>query len=203
MRIENDFFKGIKYVICGNEAFQHRSEIPMPANSAWCRKCTKESAKVIYGIYMNGNPAYALKCKYCGSEYPMYKSDYQIKYVGTDIAGVGRIDPTHGTKSRSLGMSNHVRQKLNKQRDEKCQEIYKLAGFSDEEIKESKKKFDERERQIHKQFVQSTAERRAQYEKEKIKKESQKRKDLIEKGIFKYVKGIGLVNQETGEVVKL
>lgn len=34
-------------------------------------------------------------------------------------------------------------------------------------------------------------------------KESNKRKELIDKGIIKYVKNVDLVNTETGEVVKL
>ena len=54
-----------------------------------------------------------------------------------------------------------------------------------------------------KKFEREQAARHAEYEDEKRKEESSKRKELIDKGIIKYVKNIGLVNTETGEVIKL
>lgn len=40
-------------------------------------------------------------------------------------------------------------------------------------------------------------------EEEEIQRKSEERKMLIEKGVLKYVKGVGLVNTETNQIVKL
>ena len=66
-----------------------------------------------------------------------------------------------------------------------------------------KKKWDEDKREAHKQFEREQSDLSAKWRDEEIKKQSQSRKELIQKGILKYVKNVGLVNTETGEVIKL
>lgn len=58
-------------------------------------------------------------------------------------------------------------------------------------------------KKARKRINNEQANRRAEYRNEKIKAASDKRKELIQKGILKFKKGIGLVNTETGEVIKL
>lgn len=55
----------------------------------------------------------------------------------------------------------------------------------------------------HKRYEREAAKFHVQFENEQIKRESEDRKELIAKGILKYVKNIGLVNINTGQVVKL
>lgn len=54
-----------------------------------------------------------------------------------------------------------------------------------------------------KKFEKAQADYHVKLEDEERKEKSKKRKELIDKGIIKYVKNIGLVNTETGEVIKL
>ena len=74
---------------------------------------------------------------------------------------------------------------------------------SPEEYKERKRQWEEEAKKSKKKFEKEQAIRYAEYEDEKRKEESNKRKELIDKGIIKYVKNVGLVNTGTGEVVKL
>ena len=64
-------------------------------------------------------------------------------------------------------------------------------------------KADEESRKEHKKFETERLESRARLRDEQMKKESNNRKELIAKGILKYVKNVGLVNTETGDIVKL
>jgi len=66
-----------------------------------------------------------------------------------------------------------------------------------------KKGWDEENKKAHKRIEREAAERHARYQDEEIKRESETRRDLIARGVLKYVKNIGLVNTETGQVVKL
>ena len=79
----------------------------------------------------------------------------------------------------------------------------KTFGITSEQYKEMKNGCDEYRREAHKQFERDRSERSAKWRDEEIKKQSESRKELIQKGILKYVKNVGLVNTETGEVIKL
>ena len=79
----------------------------------------------------------------------------------------------------------------------------KIMKYTPEEYQEKKKIWEEESVKRNKKFEREKAERQSRWEDEKRKEESNKRKELIDKGVLKYVKNIGLVNTETGEVVKL
>lgn len=79
----------------------------------------------------------------------------------------------------------------------------KTFGITSEQYKEMKNGWDEDRREAHKRFERDRSERSAKWRDEEIKKQSESRKELIQKGILKYVKNVGLVNTETGEVIKL
>ena len=70
-------------------------------------------------------------------------------------------------------------------------------------IQRAEKKWEEENKLRKRKFEREQADRHAKREDEKRKEESKKRKELIDKGIIKYVKNIGLVNTETGKVIKL
>ena len=64
-------------------------------------------------------------------------------------------------------------------------------------------RWEEEDKEILIRAKRLEAERQAKYEDEKREAASNERKKLIEEGIIKYVKNVGLVNTETGEVIKL
>lgn len=177
-------------------------EEELPKAGAFCKKCAKETAKPVFPIYMNGKPAYGLRCEKCGSEYPMYKSMYIERYIGFDTVG-GHINPTHGTKSIFQTMDRKARQHYNDREKRVEEKMCKIMKCTPEEYQDQKKAWEEESAKWNKNFKREKAERQSKLEDEKRKEESNKRKELIDKGILKYVKNIGLVNTETGEVVKL
>ena len=58
-------------------------------------------------------------------------------------------------------------------------------------------------RRLPKKLRNDQLDRQAKLAENKRVVESEKRKELIRRGVLKYIKGTGLVNTETGEVVKL
>lgn len=75
-----------------------------------------------------------------------------------------------------------------------------MMNCSTEEYRELKKKWAEENKKLGRKFEREQAERRAGWENEKRQEESNNRKELIDKGIIKYVKNVGLVNTKTGEI---
>ena len=179
----------------GIDWFDYRdNEINLPKVGAFCRKCAKETAKPMIPIYMNGKPAYALHCN---------KSMFIQRYVGYDIVAGGHVNPTHGTKSVFASMDKKAREHYNNREKRVEEKMCRIMNCSSEEYREQKKQWAEENKKWKKKFEREQAARHAEYEDEKRKEESSKRKELIDKGIIKYVKNIGLVNTETGEVIKL
>ena len=191
-------------VTIGNDWFDYRhDEENLPKVGAFCKKCAKETAKPMLPIYMNGRPAYALHCNKCGSEYPMYKSMFIQRYVGYDTAGGGHVNPTHGLKSVTASMDRKAKNYHN-DRDKRVEDdMCKAFGFSHEEYTNMKKEWEKENKKIKKRLEKEQAERFADFEEKQREITSNKRKELIEKGILKYVKNVGLVNTQTGEIVKL
>lgn len=196
--------KSCDIVTIGFDWFDYRKgEEELPKVGAWCKTCAMETAKPVYPIYMNCKPAYALHCKKCGGEYPMYKSMFMKRYVGSTMKNGGRINPTHGLVSRNGAMDRKAREYHNSIPEKVEDKMCEIFGYSHEEYRDMKKKWDEDDRKRHKRFKNEMAKAHARFEDEKIQMESDNRRELIAKGILKYVKNIGLVNTETGQVVKL
>ena len=154
-------------------------------------------------VYMNCKPAYALHCAKCGSEYAMYKSMFIQRYVGYNTAHGGHVNPTHGLISNVAAMDRKARDYHNSIPDRVAEDMCKLFHCTREEYDQMKKGWDEEHKNTRKRMEREDAERHARYQDEEIKRESETRKDLIARGVLKYVKNIGLVNTETGQVVKL
>ena len=152
---------------------------------------------------MYDREAYALRCNKCGSEYTMYKSMFIERYVGYNTLSGGHVNPTHGMMNRKSAMDRKAIKAHNNIESKVADDMCRLMNCTLEEYEQKKKKWDEERKQEHKKFENDMAEVRARYEDEQRKSESAKRKELIEKGILKYKKGIGLVNTVTGEVIKL
>ena len=188
----------------GWDWFDYRNdETELPKVGAFCKTCAKETAKPVYPIYMNGKAAYALQCKKCGSEYPMYKSMFTERYVGYETKSGGRVAPTHGLISHVAAMDRKAIEYHNSIPQRVEDHMCETFGYTHEEYKEMKKKWDEESRKEHKKFETERLESRARLRDEQMQKESNNRKELIAKGILKYVKNVGLVNTETGDIVKL
>lgn len=175
----------------------------LPNVGAWCKKCAKETAKPMFPVYMNCKPAYALHCEKCGSEYAMYKSMFIQRYVGYDTASGGHVNPTHGLISHIAAMDRKAREYHDSIPDRVAEDMCKLFHCTREEYDKMKKGWDEENKKVRKRIEAEDAERRARYQDEERKRESDKRRELIQKGVIKYVKGIGLVNTETNKVIKL
>lgn len=160
--------------------------------------------KVEYPIFMNGKPAYAMRCPKCGSEYSMYVYKFKQNYIGIKTPGGGFIGPTHGTKSIFQTMDRKAKEEWEAipHRTEKhlCDELHLMTH---EEYKEMQKKRQEEEKKAKIAHERHMQEVRGRIEEEERRNASSERQDLIRRGILKYVKGIGLVNTETGQVVKL
>lgn len=198
--------KDEKVIWVGFEGFEHRfDESGLPNVGAFCKRCAKETAKPFAAIYMNDRPAYALRCIKCGSEYPMYKSMFIQRYVGYDTKNGGHVNPTHGTKSLVSSMDRKAKEnhKSRRAQIEKYtqEQICSILGCSKEEYEESKKRREEQKKKYSRMLEKD--EFLDKYEEKERMKESNKRKELIAKGIIKYVKNVGLVNTETGEIIKL
>ena len=188
----------------GFDWFDYRDDEPnLPNVGAFCKKCAKETAKPMMPIYMNGKPAYGLHCDKCGSEYTMYKSMFIERYIGYDLVCGGHVNPTHGTKSRVASMDRKAKDYYNDREKRVESSMCEMMNCSTEEYRELKKKWAEENKKLGKKFEREQAERRAGWENEKRQEESNNRKELIDKGIIKYVKNVGLVNTKTGEIVKL
>ena len=188
----------------GIDWFHYRdNEFDLPKVGAFCKHCAKETAKPVFPIYMNGKEAYALKCDKCGSEYPMYKSMFITRYIGYDTISGGHVNPTHGTKSVVASMDRKARDHYNDRGKRVEDQMCKIMKCSPEEYREQKKEWDKEHKIWQNKFEREEAARDAKYKDEIRKEESNKRKELIEKGIIKYVKNIGLLNTETGEIIKL
>lgn len=188
----------------GWDWFDYRNdETELPTVGAFCKNCAKETAKPIHPIYMNGRSAYALQCKKCGSEYSMYKSMYIERYVGYKTKHGACINPTHGRISYVAAMDKKARKYHNEASQRVEDRMCQTFGYTHEEYKNMKKSWDEESQKIRKRLKNEQAEFQASLRDKQIKNDSNNRKKLIEKGILKYVKNVGLVNQETGEVIKL
>lgn len=72
-----------------------------------------------------------------------------------------------------------------------------------EEYTEMKERWDKEREKVAKKLRNDQLDRQAKLAENKRVVESEKRKELIRRGVLKYIKGTGLVNTETGEVVKL
>lgn len=191
--------------LVGGEWFDCRNDGEiLPVVGAFCKNCAKETAKPVYPIYMNGKPAYALRCNKCGGEYAMYKSMFFERYIGHTFSnGKGSIAPTRGVMSVTAAMDRQAKNARSARRKEHEEEMCRLFNYTHEEYAKLKKEWDASDAKARKKFESEQAEYRAKMQDNKIKQESTNRKELIERGILKYVKNIGLVNTETGEVIKL
>ena len=182
--------------------YRHDEE-DLPKVGAFCKKCAKETARPVYAIYMNGIPAYALRCPKCGSEYPMYKHTYIERYIGYDTINGGHVNPTHGMLSVTAAMDRKAKNYHN-DRDKRVEDkMCKAFGFTHEEYTDMKKEWEKEDKKVKKRLKKEQAEQFADFEQKQREITSNKRKELIEKGILKYVKNVGLVNTQTGEIVKL
>lgn len=192
----HEYFYGMGYRECvsiGIETFMIREgEEHLPIQKAWCKNCAQESAKVVFPIHMNGRPAYALECTKCGNVYHMYQSMFRTRYIGHTTPSGGKYAPTHGVLSRQQVMDRKAKEEYNNTSKKVEEEMCRFMNISKEEYREMKN----RKKQKLRQESQKTKEN-------KIKQESDERKDLIARGVLKYVKGIGLVNPETNQVIKL
>ena len=192
--------------LSGWNYYHYRSnedESKLPRYGAWCKKCAQESAIPTMPIYMNGQPAYALKCRHCGSEYPMYKDMYIRRYIGSNTKNRGHINPTKGMMSLKQAMDRKARENHNDIEGKVANDICRAFGYTHEEYKEMKKEWKESERKAKQRFERETAEWKAKYREEKIIEKSEERKKLIQEGVIKYVKNIGLVDTRTNQVIKL
>lgn len=175
----------------------------IPKQMAWCKKCAAETSKIVYKIWMNNKPAYALECIKCGSRHHMYKDMYIRRYIGSNMKGGGHINPTKGIISISNAMDRKGHDTINEIHKKSDKRFQSMLGMSDSEYEDFKKKREKEDTAARKQYEAEKAEIRANIINEEIKRESDKRKELIEKGILIYKKGIGLVNTETGQVMKI
>ena len=195
--------KLLKIVSTESGDFHYRNgERDLPAVGAFCKKCRTETAKPFYPIIMNGQDAYALKCEKCGSEYPMYKHMYIQRYIGYDLCGGGHVNPTHGMTSRKSCMDRTANDNLKRLHKRIEKTIYENNGLSLEKYLEFKKECNEECRKDLIALKQRKADINAQYEDEDRRNRSNERKKLIDHGILKYVKNVGIVDTRTNQVVK-
>ena len=187
----------------GCEYFDIIEEKGLPKKGAYCRKCRTESAKPVAAIWLNNDKAYALRCNTCGEEYPMYQSTYKMRYIGSTTPNGGRINPTHGGSTLPeliASMDQKAREHWDNRHKETEAHMCKLMKCTPEEYREKKKQWAQENAKATRNYE---AEQRSRFEDEERKSESEKRKELIAKGVLKYKKNVGLVNTQTGEVVKL
>lgn len=186
------------------EWFDYREgEDDLPKVGAFCKKCAKNTAKPMMPIYMNGRQAYALHCDKCGSEYPMYKSMFITRYVGYDLEHGGHVNPTYGMKSIPASMDRKAREYYNKREERVAKIMCDAMKCTPEEYKEKQKEWEKYRKKSMRKFEDERVKFHLQFQEEERKEKSAKRKELIDKGIIKYIKNVGLVNTETGEIIKL
>lgn len=196
--------KACRIITVGMSGFDYRKgEDELPTTGAWCRECAEESAKPIYPIYMNCKPAYVLECPKCGSTYPMYVSMYRQRYIGRNTKNGGQINPTHGKTNIFGAMNRKAKSDYNDARNKAKEEVMRVFNMTQEDYEKYAKERDERHKKDKKRAERRESEFRAKFADERRQMESDERKRLIENGTLKYVKNIGLVNTETGQVVKL
>lgn len=188
---------------CGYPFRKGEEDKDLPTQRAWCKHCARESAKIVAPIWLNGKPAYALECEKCGNMHHMYVHMYRQRYIGTRLPNGGSVAPTRGITSYRNAMDRIAIEKHNQIPKKVEDDMCKLLKCSHEEYREMKKGWEEEDKKIRKKIKNEEANRRAQWKEEDIKRESDKRKELIARGVLVYKKGIGLVNTETGEIVKL
>lgn len=193
--------KYVDMINMNGELFECRTEENTPKKGAYCKKCREETAKPVFAIYMNGQPAYALRCNKCGNEYPIYKSTYIRRYIGQDLLH-GHMNPTHGG-SFLPAMDRRARTYYDGRKKRVEDKMCEFLNCTHDEYREMKRQWEEEDKKNRIRLKRVEAEREAKYENEKREADSNERKKLIEEGIIKYVKNIGLVNTETGEVIKL
>lgn len=195
--------KLLKIVSTESGDFRYRNdEHVLPSVGAFCKKCRTETAKPFYPIIMNEQDAYALKCEKCGSEYPMYRSMYIQRYIGHDLRGGGHMNPTHGMKSRKSCMDRAAIDNLKGRQKRIEKTVCDITGLSPEKYAEFKKEYD---KECQKDLIglkQRKADISAHYEDEERRDSSNERKKLIDQGILKYVKNVGIVDTRTNQVLK-
>lgn len=188
----------------GCDWFDYRNdEEDLPKAGAFCKTCAKEIAKPVYPIYMNRRPAYALQCNKCKNEYPMYKDMYITRYIGYDLKSGGHVNPTHGLISHVAAMDKKARDNYNKIPQRVEDHMCETFGYTHEEYRAIKKQCEKDSQIAHKRIENERAEFQSRINDNQRQEKSNTRKELIAKGILKYVKNVGLVNTETGEVIKL
>lgn len=144
-----------------------------------------------------------MQCEKCKGEYPVYTSWYKQVCVGRVLPNGGVIRPTHGKTTFHGAMDRKAREYFAEKKKESRESVREMFHMTKEEWAEFNKKCEEDDRRRHKEYEKHEADIRAKFRDAEIDRKSQQRKELIEKGVLKYIKGIGLVNTETGEVVKL
>ena len=195
--------KLLKIVSTESGDFHYRNgERDLPAVGAFCKKCRTETAKPFYPIIMNGQDAYALKCEKCGSEYPMYKHMYIQRYIGYDLCVGGHVNPTHGMKSRKSCMDRAAIDNLKGRQKRIEKTIREINGLTPEKYAEFKKEYDKESQKDLIGLKQRKADISARYEDEERQDRSNERKKLIDQGILKYVKNVGIVDTRTNQVLK-
>ena len=158
----------------------------------------------MYPIWKNGKEAYALQCPTCGNEYSMYVYKFRQMYIGHTTPNGGRINPTHGTKSIFQAMDRKAREGWNNiPKNTEHHLVDELHLMTHEEYQSMHEKRRKQEAKNRREYEQRMMEYLEKEDEKRMKEESLTRKELIEKGIIKYKKGIGLVNTQTGEIIKL
>ena len=119
------------------------------------------------------------------------------------MAAGGHVNHTHGMLSVTAAMNRKAKNYHN-DRDKRVEDdMCKAFGFTHEEYTDMKKEWEKENKKEKKRLEKEKTERFADFEEKQREITSNKRKELIEKGILKYVKNVGLVNTETGEIIKL
>ena len=195
--------KLLKIVSTESGDFHYRNgERNLPAVGAFCKKCRTETAKPFYPIIMNGQDAYASKCEKGDSEYPMYKHMYIQRYIGYDLCVGGHVNPTHGMKSRKSCMDRAAIDNLKGRQKRVEKTIREINGLTPEKYAEFKKEYDKESQKDLIGLKQRKADISARYEDEERQDRSNERKKLIDQGILKYVKNVGIVDTRTNQVLK-
>ena len=179
-----------------------QGEAKLPNIGAFCKFCATETAKPIHGVTMNGQPAYILQCFRCKNAYPMYESTFKIRYIGYDTPNGGHVNPTKGGSILN-SMDRKARQHHADIPKRVEADMCEMFNISTKEYSEMKERWDKEQERVAKKLRNDTFERQAKLSEDRRQIESASRKELIRRGVLKYKKGIGLVNTETGEVIKL
>lgn len=177
-------------------------ERKLPNIGGFCKHCATETSKPVHAIIMNGQPAYILQCFRCKRAYPMYESTFKVRYIGYDAPNGGHVNPTKGGSILN-SMDRKARQHHVDIPKRVEADMCEMLHISHEEYAEMKERWDKEHEKVAKKLRNDALERQAKLAEDRRTVESANRKELIRRGVLKYKKGIGLVNTETGEVVKL